>query len=119
MLKVYEAFEDEDMVKMLSHTLDPEYDNVQILKEYADNIDVATDKWSFVTGDKDEIYDITESYFSVVIEDDEAPGGINHSGKLLLIDKDKHIRAFCEGTDSEDVDDFIKDIKKLIREYEK
>jgi protein SCO1/2 len=117
MLKIYEEFEHENLVKLCSYTLDPEYDKVNILKNYADNLEVNSDKWTFLTGDKDSIYDLTESYFSVVIEDDEAPGGINHSGKLLLIDKERHIRAFCEGTDPDDVDDFIKDIKKLIREY--
>jgi protein SCO1/2 len=117
MLKIYEEFENVDLVKLCSYTLDPEYDNVTILKAFADNIEADSDKWTFLTGDKDEIYDLTESYFSVVIEDEDAPGGINHSGKLLLVDKDRHIRAFCEGTDPDDVDDFIIDIKKLIKEY--
>lgn len=117
MLKVYETFENEDLVKLCSYTLDPDYDKVNVLKAYADNLDVTSKKWTFLTGNKDSIYDLTEAYFSVVIEDDEAPGGINHSGKLLLIDKERHIRAFCEGTDPDDVDDFIKDIHKLVKEY--
>lgn len=117
MLKVYEEFEENDLVKLCSYTLDPDYDKVGILKAYAENLDVSPEKWTFLTGDKDSIYNLTESYFSVVIEDEEAPGGINHSGKLLLVDKNRYIRAFCEGTDPEDVNDFILDIKKLVREY--
>src|SRR5690606_32852331 len=58
MLRVYEAFEDEDQVKFLSHTIDPTYDTVALLKDYAERLGVDNDKWHFVTGDKEDIYEI-------------------------------------------------------------
>lgn len=49
------------------------------------------------------------------MEDSDAPGGYNHSGRLILVDKDRHVRSFCDGTDPEDVDRFMEDIDRLLR----
>jgi len=118
MLRIYDKYEDEDLLKLVSHTLDPKRDDVQVLNTYAKNLGVKSDKWLFLTGDKDQIYDLNDDYFIAVVEDDRAPGGIDHSGKIVLVDKEGHVRAFAEGTDPEDVTDFFQDIDRLIKEYE-
>ena len=118
MLRIKEKFEEED-ITLVSFTMDPVRDTPERLKKYATDIEVSAPKWVFLTGEKKALHDISTDFFSVVIEDDEAPGGFNHTGNLLLVDKNKHIRAFCEGTDEEDVDEFMKDIKKLLLENEK
>ena len=69
-----------------------------------------------VTGDHDAIYGIADDYFSVAKEDPNTPGGFDHSGRLILVDKNRHVRSFCDGTDAEDVDRFMKDISKLLAE---
>lgn len=117
MLRIYEEFKD-DNLKLVSFTMDPKRDTPAQLKEYSSKLEVSAPKWHFLTGDKQELHNIATDFFSVVIEDDEAPGGFNHTGKILLVDKNRQIRAFCEGTDPEDVDDFILDIKKLLAENE-
>jgi len=117
-LRIYDKYEDEDLLKLVSHTLDPKRDDVQVLNTYAKNLGVKSDKWLFLTGDKDQIYDLNDDYFIAVVEDDRAPGGIDHSGKIVLVDKEGHVRAFAEGTDPEDVTDFFQDIDRLIKEYE-
>ncbi|WP_235296211.1 SCO family protein [Portibacter marinus] len=117
MLRIHDAFKEENL-KLVSFTMDPKRDTPERLKDYASKLEVDAPKWHFLTGDKEELHDIATDFFNVVIEDDEAPGGFNHSGKIILVDKNRHIRAFCEGTDEEDVDDFIKDIKILLSENE-
>ncbi|MEM9325907.1 MAG: SCO family protein [Bacteroidota bacterium] len=120
MLRIYDAYEDNPEVALLSHTIDPEYDTVALLKNYARGLGVATEKWHFVTGDQDEIYDIGEkSYLSVMAEDDQAPGGYIHSGALILVDKDRRIRSVLDGTKPDQVDIMISDIKRLLDEYTK
>ena len=53
-------------------------------------------KWLFVTGKKEGIYLLEiNSYLS----DSSAPGGYVHSGGLLLIDTNRHIRGVYDGTD--------------------
>jgi protein SCO1/2 len=117
MLRIYDKYEKENIIKLVSHTLDPKRDNIETLSNYAYNLGVNNDKWFFLTGDRDEIWDIAEKYFNVAIEDDEAPGGINHSGRIILVDTQGHIRAFANGTDSDDVTNFLKKIDTLIEEY--
>jgi len=116
MLRVYKRFEDENDLRLLSHTIDVKRDTVGRLHSYAENLGVSADRWHFVTGDKDEIYEIADDYFSIVLEDAEVPGGFDHSGRLILIDENRHIRAFCDGTDPESVDHFMEDIERLLRE---
>jgi len=117
MLRIYDKFKEENQVKLVSHTIDPKRDTEQALRLYAQNLNVNTDKWMFLTGDKDELFDQADEYFVAAFEDSDAPGGFDHSGKILLVDKDRHIRAFCDGTDEDSVTEFLKDIKFLLDEY--
>ena len=57
-----------------------------------------------------------DDFFHIAIEDSEAPGGFNHDGRLVLVDKNKHIRSFCNGLEENDVERFIADIENLLRE---
>ena len=50
--------------------------------------------------------------------DEEAPGGFDHSGKIIMLDKRGKIRSFCDGTDPESVTKFMGDIDLLLKEYE-
>lgn len=118
MLRIHDAFLDEP-VQLVSYTMDPVRDTPEKLQSYAEKLEVSTPKWQFLTGDKKALHDIATDYFSVVIEDNDAPGGFNHTGKILLVDKNRNIRSFCEGTDEDDVTRFMKDIKKLLAENEK
>jgi len=88
------------------------------LKQYADNLEVASPKWNLLTGEKKKLHGMAADYFNIVVEDNEAPGGINHSGKIILVDKKGRVRAFAEGTDENEVEQFILDIEKLLKEYE-
>lgn len=120
MLRIYEQFKDEDQLAMLSYSIDPVHDSVAVLKDYAERLGVEdVDKWHFVTGDKDKIYDLGENGYMVVAgEDPKAPGGYVHSGALILVDKDRHIRGFYDGTKPEKVDQLLLDIPKLLKEYQ-
>lgn len=120
MLRVYEVMKNDPDVLILSHTIDPEYDTVGLLHDFAERLGVSSDKWHFVTGKKDEIYSIAQkSYFATAMEDKNEPDGFIHSGAFLLIDKDRRIRGKYDGTKEEDVNRLLEDIKKLKKEYEK
>ncbi|MFN7120140.1 MAG: SCO family protein [Saprospiraceae bacterium] len=116
MLRIYEKYKNDDRVALMAHSIDVKRDTVGRLKQYATNLGVDAQKWHFVTGNKDEIYGIADDYFSIAREDPTAPGGFDHSGRLILVDKNRHVRSFCDGTDPEDVDQFMKDIDVLLAE---
>lgn len=119
MLRVYDAIKDLDDVAILSHTIDPEYDTVALLRDFAERLGVSTPKWHFVTGNKHKIFEQGQrSYMVTAAEDKSAPGGAIHSGAFILVDKNKHIRGFYDGTVANEVDVLIKDISLLRKEYE-
>lgn len=116
MIRIYDKYEDDDRLMLLSHTIDVKRDTVGRLKEYAQGLGVDTPKWRFVTGVKDSIYEITYDYISTALEQPDAPGGFDHSGYILLIDPDRHLRAYANGTDPKEVDAFMKKIDRLLAE---
>ncbi len=117
MLRVYEATREMPDVLLLSHTIDPEYDTVALLHDFAERLGVESKRWHFVTGVKDSIFKIAQtSYFATAMEDKTEPDGLIHSGAFLLIDKKQRIRGKYDGTKEEDVNRLITDIKRLRRE---
>ncbi len=119
MLRIYEKYQGDDRVVLLSHTIDVKRDTVGKLKKYAQGLGADSPQWRFVTGDRDSIYAISYDYISTVLEAPEVPGGFDHSGWLLLVDKGRHLRAYADGTKEEKVDVFMKQIDQLLESYEK
>lgn len=122
MIRVYEKFKDNPEVALLSHTIDPRHDSVSVLKEYASQLGIEREKWHMVTGKTETIYDIAlKSYMVTAMEDSTATdeGGIIHSGAFLLVDKNRRIRGQYDGTKEEEVDQLMKDMEKLLKEYAK
>jgi protein SCO1/2 len=120
MLRVYDSIQNDQQVLLLSHTIDPEYDTVGLLHDFAERLGVKSNKWHFVTGEKDSIYNIAQkSYFATAMEDKTEPDGFIHSGAFLLIDKDQRIRGKYDGTKEDDVNRLLSDIRRLEKEYGK
>jgi protein SCO1/2 len=114
MLRMYEKYQGDPRIRFLSHSIDTRRDTVGRLKLYATNLGVRTDFWHFVTGEKRLIFTVANDYFVSAIEDPGAPGGFDHSGRFILVDRDRHVRAFCNGTISEEVDAFMEQIDRLL-----
>ena len=119
MMTVYQAYHDAPDVGILSHTIDPEHDKPAVLKSYAQDIGIRGTMWQFVTGNREEIYDIGENHYLVTAgKDSTAPGGYIHSGHFILVDKEKHIRGMYDGTTEEGTQKLIRDIAILREEYD-
>lgn len=116
MLRVYDVYKDADDFMLLSHTIDPKHDSVAVLNDYAEGLGISSSKWNLVTGDKDKIYEMAETYMIVAEEDERAPGGFIHSGAFMLLDKNRQIRGIFDGTKEEEVDQLIVAIKQLQNE---
>ena len=105
-------------IMFLSHSVTPEIDSVTVLKEYADRKGVIDGKWNITTGAKTHIYELArKSYFAVL---DEGTGDENdfiHTEQFVLVDKEKRIRGYYDGTEKEDMEKLKKDIVLLKEEY--
>lgn len=117
MERVYMKYKGNPEVKFLSHTVDPEIDTVEQLKAYAIKHNADAKQWMFVTGDKKALYDIARTGYLLNAEQgDGGPDDFIHTQNFALIDMDKRIRGFYDGTDSTDIANLMKDIDLLLVE---
>lgn len=116
-LKAYQKYKGNEGVAFLSHSIDFKYDQPHILKSYATKLGVDNDQWQFVTGSKSAIYGISDKYLVFTKEDENVPGGYDHSGYLVLIDHNKYIRGVYDGTSEEETEKLMKDMDILLAEY--
>ena len=118
MLSVQEKYKNDDAIKLISHSVMPWVDSVEVLKEYAINKNVISDKWHLITGDRDEIYDLARtSYFAdedFVKTKDESE--FIHTENVLLIDKKGRIRGVYNGTLSLETKRLMRHIELLKME---
>lgn len=117
LLKAYEKYKGDDRISFLSHSIDFKYDQPSVLKSYADKLGVDNNQWQFVTGSKADVYGLSDKYLVYTKEDASVPGGYDHTGYLVLIDHDKHIRGTYDGTNDEQVKQMLVDIDILLSEY--
>lgn len=103
----------------LSHTIDPRRDTLARLNQYIADKELDTQNWYFLYGDQEYVHDLgTKGYMVNAMEDTAADGGFLHSEHFVLVDREGHIRGLYVGTDTHEVDQLEKDIRKLIeKEY--
>lgn len=112
--KVQRSFANDAEILINSFTVDPERDSAAQLKWYSNRFSIDNSNWQLLTGDKKEIYKLARNSFMVVATDgDGGPEDFIHSEKLVLVDKQKRIRGYYQGTNDKEVDQLIIDIKKL------
>ena len=89
-----ELYGDRDDFGIASFTIDPENDTPTTLKKYSELINVKSKSWHFLTGDKEDIYELSNKGFNIFSSINEAvEGGFEHQGFFALIDKDGYIRS--------------------------
>ena len=100
-------------ILLLSHTVFPEIDSVEVLKKYAIDNSVIDSKWDLVTGDKKEIYDLARKSYLAAKDNSFSKYDMIHTENFVLIDKKKQIRGFYDGTDKEEINRLLEDIEIL------
>ena len=107
-------------ILLASFSVTPEIDSVAQLKKYAIEKGVDDKKWNLLTGDKKEIYELARK--SYLVAKDDGDGGkydMIHTENFVLIDKERRIRGFYDGTNIEEMDKLLDDIKILQNSYKK
>lgn len=121
--RVQSEFKGDDRFKILSHTVNPSYDSVEVMYDYAERFDADHNQWWFLTGSKEELYlAARQSYLVVPSPDDPnfehgSESDFIHTENFVLIDPDKRIRGMYDGTSDNEVGEMIRDIYDLKREY--
>ena len=115
MLLIQEEFVKNNDIMLLSMSVTPEIDNVEVLKKYAIEKGVIDSKWNITTGSKKHIYELArKSYFAVL---DQGDGGLQdfiHTPNFILVDTKKQIRGIYDGTVENEISRLIQDINILV-----
>jgi protein SCO1/2 len=105
-----------EKVTLLSHTVDPIYDQPDILRRYAESHGADFSIWTFVNADTAVYALAQQGYLLSAFPSVDAEGGFFHTDQLTLVDEDLHIRGYYDGTSTQSVDELIKDLRVLMTE---
>lgn len=117
--RVYTEFKNRNDFLILSHTVEPEIDSVKVLKEYSKLHKVTDKRWQFVTGSKEQLYRLARKGY--LLNNEAGNGDANdfiHTQNFALVDKNFNIRGFYDGTNTQEIDRLIQEIKLLMQEYD-
>lgn len=106
-------------VKLLSFSVTPDIDTPEVLKKYAIEKGVDDTRWNLVTGEKKDIYYLArKSYLAVKTGKPEELYDMVHTENFILVDKNKRIRGFYDGTnlDQPTDDPKTKNMKQLLED---
>ncbi|MSV30666.1 MAG: SCO family protein [Bryobacterales bacterium] len=101
-----------DAVKLVSFTVDPERDTAVILAQYAERYHAQDGRWFFLTGERETLHRLKREAFKL----GDVDGSLNHSTRLVLIDRRGRIRGYYGTTDESPVVQIVRGIKQLRKE---
>jgi len=115
---VQKAIKDDSQIQLVSFSVTPKIDSVAQLKRYAIEKGVLDSKWNLLTGDKKMIYNLArKSFLAAKNHGDGGPQDMIHTENFVLVDPDKRIRGFYDGTNTLAMETLLLDIKTLKKEY--
>jgi protein SCO1 len=105
-------------IVLLSYSVTPWIDKPFVLKKYKDWNEIKNPNWHFLTGSKNDIYNLArKSYFA---EEDigfsKDSSEFLHTEHFLLVDKTKRIRGIYNGTLTLEMQQLLEDIRELEKE---
>lgn len=107
-----------DELRLVSFSLDPANDTIDVLAEYAEAIGVTPDEWQFFTGERQALWDLSIEGFKLEVADtpDDPANPILHSGKVILVDRQGMVRGYYEGLAAEGMAQLQADLRRLLEE---
>jgi len=113
------ALKNEPDFLILSHTCNPETDSASRLKQYADSMKVSTNRWVFLTGRKDSLYNQARVSYRIddpknnltTLEDD-----FLHTQYFALVNKKGEVKKIYDGLKQSEVEEMMGDINRLLKE---
>ena len=118
MVNIQEEILNDSTVMLLSYSVTPKIDSVPQLKKYAIEKGVNDEKWNLLTGNKKEIYTMARKSYLVVKDDgDGGPYDMIHTENFILVDPEKRIRGFYDGTDTLAMKELLIDLEILKDEF--
>ncbi len=143
MLKLQTVYAQEARVRLVSISVDPDYDTPEVLASYAERLGVRSTRWAFLTGEKEQIYRLAKEGFrlgvldpndldttsrlqrlidmvtpAVALAHDGTQDGhqpIQHSARLVVVDGQGRIRQYYDSRDADVLQRVERDVNLLLR----
>lgn len=114
--RIQETYKDEERFHLVSHTVMPEIDTVEVMHAYGECMGAIKGKWHLLTGEKRELYRMARREYFAVMEQGTSfdEHDFIHTENVILVDEKKRIRGFYDGTSDLDIDRLIGDIQILL-----
>lgn len=103
-------------IRMVSFTVDPRRDTMKVLADYADHYGADKERWLFLTGERENLYNLSIKGFKLAIDDTMGTEAepITHSTRFALVDRQGQIRGYYSGIEDEDLKRLSADAKRLL-----
>lgn len=111
-VKLQGEFADRPDLRLLSISVNPEYDTPEILTAYGKGFGADFGKWSFLTGAREAIHRLAVEGFHIGSIEDP----VFHSTRFVLIDRQGRIRGYYTSTEPEEVENLSRDARRLLSE---
>ena len=107
-----------DDLRLVSFSVDPDYDTPKVLGEYARTFGADRSRWFFLTGNKQQLYQLASSGFHLAAQpaDPAKDMPILHSTKLVLVDRHGAIRGYYDSSDPAETQKLIRDVRQVLGE---
>lgn len=116
MQRVYERFNENPLIHLISISVDPKRDTPQTLANYGKRIGAEPGKWDLLRGDQQEIFQLMRNDFLLDVVKDTVNGEVLHSSTIVLLDPQKRIRGQYDPSRKESIDLLIDETKVLVAE---
>ena len=116
--KLLDQRPDKDQINLVTFTVDPENDTPAVLKKYADSKSANSDMWKFLTGPREDLWNLSANGFKLAVAEDAKNKAmpILHSSRFVLVDRIGRIRGYYDGLSDEDVTDLMNDLEVVLKE---
>jgi protein SCO1/2 len=116
--RLQDAFRDQPDVRFVTFTVDPEHDDPEELKKYAEHFGADPERWQFLTGSEQQLYQLMEKGFKVGVQRNSDPTAqpgqaVTHSTRLALVDRQGNVRAYFDGRQVDEEGKPIDELPKL------
>ena len=112
MARLQDEFAAEE-VHFVSFSVDPERDTPEVLFRYADYYGADGDRWSFLTGQKEAIYQLAQDGFNLAAG--HRGSEILHSTRFVLVDRNQQLRGYYDSRSKAHLQQLRQDIQTLLR----
>lgn len=116
MARLEEATRDRPDARFVSISVDPERDTPEVLAAYARKLDVVRDRWLFLTGERDDIYELASAGLYLPAQEgnpDRGEEAVIHSSRFVLVDPAGRIRGYYDSRDTGDLTRLQSDLRRV------